>query len=88
MEYFADAKVISNVRGHVRIDVPRLYRSQSVAAAIETHLETCRGVRGARANPVTGRVLLTLDPAMETERLLAGLGVRPPAGKRPLTAAL
>ena len=55
-------RLCSKIRGRERWHVKRLQDHPRLAAAVELVLQTEPGVLEARANPVTGRVLVLYDP--------------------------
>jgi hypothetical protein len=60
-------KLCSRIRGRERWQVKLLENHPRLAAAVELVLQTEPGVLEARANPVTGRVLVLYDPATLTD---------------------
>jgi hypothetical protein len=56
------------LRGRLRVYVPGL--SESRRQTIERRLARLPGVRSARANPLTGNVLVHFDPATTAEEVL------------------
>ncbi|HYC93758.1 MAG TPA: cation-translocating P-type ATPase [Thermoanaerobaculia bacterium] len=60
----------SEVPGRQRWQVPALYRQPRYAAAVEATLENVIGVSSARANPVTGRLLVVFDRALPVLRIV------------------
>ncbi|HEX2121956.1 MAG TPA: HAD-IC family P-type ATPase, partial [Thermoanaerobaculia bacterium] len=60
----------SEVPGRQRWQVPALYRKPRYAAAVEMTLESMPGVSSARANPITGRLLVVFDRALPLARVV------------------
>jgi cation-transporting P-type ATPase C len=60
----------SDVPGRQRWQVPALYRKPRYAAAVETALENTGGISSARANPITGRLLIVFDRALPVLRIV------------------
>jgi Ca2+-transporting ATPase len=59
----------------VRVNVPRLYRSQDEQSRIESTLSKRDGITAVYANPLTANVLILFDPAISTETLIKDLGL-------------
>src|SRR5688572_727029 len=59
----------SDVPGRQRWDAPALYRRPRFAAAVETALEQIAGITSARANAVTGRLLVVFERTMSVARI-------------------
>lgn len=80
MAQLEQVSIVASTRGHLRIDVPRLYQSAPIKAELERTLSAHPAVIDTRANPLTGRVLIMFRPDLEAGILLADLGfsVRPP----------
>jgi hypothetical protein len=67
-------RILSHVPGRVRVHLPDW--SGSNAGELETHLAGVEGVRAARANSLTGNVLIHFDPRrLSIERLLRELRI-------------
>ena len=60
-------RLCSRVRGRDRWHVDRLENSPRLAAAVELVLRTEPGVKEARVNPLTGRILVHYEPALIRE---------------------
>lgn len=72
--------VVASSAGHLRVEVPRLYRSERARAELEQAAAAHPAVRRARANPLTARLLIEFAPQhIGAAALLAELGfsVRP-----------
>jgi len=71
----------SGIRGRERWHVKMLEDNPHLAAAVELVLQTEEGVVEARANPLTGRVLVRYDPCEFTQPveslLIRALGAKP-----------
>ena len=55
--------VLSSVPGRARFAYPPVQSQRPLALGIEAALRRVPGVRSARANPLTARVLVEFDPA-------------------------
>jgi len=85
MTNFEQATVISNVGGHLRLELPQLYRNPNARPTLEALLSAQAGVLSVRANPVTGRILVSMKDAQAVTQLLQRLPCVPDsAGTRPL----
>src|SRR5436190_565617 len=58
---------LSVIAGRCRWDIPALLYQPGYAAAVSAVLEGCPGVRGAEANPRTGRLLVFHDPVVHLD---------------------
>lgn len=77
MNQFSHARVIASVPGYLRVEVPQLYRSDEVKLQLECAAAAQQGVRNARANPLTARILILLEPDTDPAVVLMALGMAP-----------
>jgi Ca2+-transporting ATPase len=75
MAQFDRIRIIASLPGHLRLEVPGLYRSAAAKEALERQVAAHAMVRAARANPLTARLLILFHPQMEVALLLAELGL-------------
>lgn len=75
MTQFDDVHIIASTRGHLRIEMPRLYRSAALKAEIERAWSAHPGIIAARANPLTARILILFQPQLQAAALMAELGI-------------
>lgn len=75
MAQFEHVRIVANIPGHLRIEVPGLYRSPPAKAALESRVAAHHLVHEARANPLTARLLILYQPGLEVTVLLAELGL-------------
>lgn len=76
MEQLEQVIAVASSPGHLRIGVPRLYRSPEASAAFETAVARHPAIRRVKANPLTSRVLLEFeDGAISPHTLLTQLGL-------------
>ncbi|HJV49929.1 MAG TPA: HAD-IC family P-type ATPase [Noviherbaspirillum sp.] len=61
--------------GRIRIACPRLYRSDTEKARLESSLSRCRGVTAVYASPLSGRVLILFDAPAPPDEVFALLGL-------------
>lgn len=87
MEHFADARIVANFAGHLRVEVPRLYRSDDVKAQLEMVALAQSGVIRAHANPLTARILIVLQRGTDPGSVLAALGIPAQAAVEPMSLA-
>lgn len=87
----------ARARLRVRLDAPGVFNEPARASALESRLRSIDGVREARANPRTGRVLVQLATGGERERvaveraiaqLAAQSGAPPPPSMRRVASAV
>lgn len=83
MQHTEQLTIVASSPGHLRVEVPRLYRSVAIKAHIEQALAGHPGVIETRANPVTARVLIVFHPALDAAVLLAELRFSLPAPAAP-----
>lgn len=74
-DHLSQARKISASPGRIRIQYPRLYRSQSEKIKIESKLSSCRSITGVHANPLTARVLVLFDAATPPDEIFTTLGL-------------
>ncbi len=58
------ATAVSVLPGRIRWDVPVIFRDPRLALRLERKLAGLPGIAGASASPLTGRVLVSFDPAL------------------------
>ena len=77
-------RVLSSVPGRARFGYPPVQNQRPLALGIEAALRRVPGVRSARANPLTARVLVEFDPARVPleEIVVAIVTARPPTQAR------
>lgn len=61
------------VPGRIRLHVPGLYAAAPVKQRLETTLGTAEHVRAVRANTETGNLLITFDPSLDVDALVADI---------------
>jgi hypothetical protein len=72
----AAPRVVHSLPGRVRVHLPGWSRPE--LTSLEHRLRQARGVRGVRANALTGNVLIHFDPGVvDMTKLLLGVGPSP-----------
>lgn len=82
---FDRVRIVASIPGHLRVEVPALYRSDAAKTQLERQVSAHARVRKVRANPLTARPLILFDPHMELAILLAELGLPPDGGGQAAT---
>jgi heavy-metal-associated domain-containing protein len=54
--------LVHAIDGRLRVRIPAIKRNAGAAVSLEQSLRRVRGVKGVRANPLTGSVLIHYDP--------------------------
>jgi len=61
------------VPGRVRVRVPQLYRADALCAQLELEVRKVNGVGRAKANPLTGSILVTGDKTLDLQSVVRGI---------------
>ena len=77
--------VVSSIPGRARFGYPPLQNQRTLALGIEAALRRVPGVRSARANPLTARILVEFDPCrVPLEEIAVAIATaRPPTQAQP-----
>jgi Ca2+-transporting ATPase len=74
-DHLNQVRRVSVSPGRIRIQYPRLYRSQAEKIKIESRLSSCRSITGVHANPLTARVLVLFDAATPPDEIFTTFGL-------------
>jgi Ca2+-transporting ATPase len=88
MDHYDNVTVVASTRGHLRIKIPQLYRSQQLKDRLELELGSHPGIIEVHANPLSARLLIVFEPGLQPTVLLLELGflVVRPSGNSPPAA--
>lgn len=77
MDHYDGVNIVARSPGHLRLEIPRLYRAQGVKEELESELSRHSGITSVSANPLTARVLIKFAPSMQVDALLGEFGISP-----------
>ncbi|OAT85791.1 HAD-IC family P-type ATPase [Desulfotomaculum copahuensis] len=66
-------RVLHFLPGRMRIEMPGLQGAKNLSRQLERRLNTVKGVTAARANPLTGRLLIVYDNRLHSKASVAAL---------------